>query len=476
MQNRRPLLDALMQHLAENPVSFHVPGHKSQFPYGHPEKEFLSGMSKLDLTELPGLDNLHCPAGAIREAQELAAEVYGVDRTYFLVNGSTCGILAALLAAARPGECVVVDRFSHSSVSNGLALGRLTPAYVNRRVDCDTGIPLSLDLEELERVIKQHPRASAVIVTSPSYFGICSDIKSISGLAHDNGMILIVDEAHGAHLKFCGRLPESAVDAGADIVIQSAHKTLAAMTQGSWLHVRGDRVDTGRLESMLGIFQSTSPSYPIMASLDAARAVMASAGEDMLSSLVLWVRDARAKLNSGGKGFFCPGLEYFTGKGAYAFDETRLIINVRNAGITGLQLDSALRDNGRVYGEMYDYENWLGIATVGNTQADFRALVRACETIRTAPGTVRDMPDYSCCNPPTVLNPWEVMERNSRRVLLEEAEGMVSASGVIPYPPGIPLVCPGERITRNVIERIKEYSRLGISIKGCNNGEIDAIY
>lgn len=476
MQNRRPLLDALMQHLAENPVSFHVPGHKSRFAYGHAEKEFLSGMSKLDLTELPGLDNLHCPTGAIREAQELAAEVYGADRTFFLVNGSTCGILAALLTAAHPGEVVVADRFSHSSVASGLALGRLTPAYVDRRVDCDTGIPLSLVPEDLERVIKRRSGASAVIVTSPSYFGICSDIKSISRLAHDNDMILIVDEAHGAHLKFCGCLPESAVDAGADIVVQSAHKTLAAMTQGSWLHVKGNRVDIGRLEAMLNIFQSTSPSYPIMASLDAARAMMAGSGEAMLSSLVLWVRDVRAKLNSAGKGFFCPGPEYFIGKGAYAFDETRLIINVRNAGITGAELDTVLRENGRVYGEMYDYENWLGITTVGNTQTDFRALVNACGAVRTVPGTVRDMPDYGCSSPPMILSPWEVMERNSRRVPLEEAQGMVSALGIIPYPPGIPLVCPGERITGNIIQKVKEYSRLGISIKGCSDGEIEAIY
>lgn len=475
LQNRKPLIDRLIFHAGNNPVSFHVPGHKSRFLYGRLEHEFLCKVMELDVTEIPGMDNLHCPEGIIKEAQGLAAEAYGVDSTYFLVNGSTCGILAALLAATKPGDKIIIDRYSHSSVQSGLILGRLKPVYASRPVDRLTGIPLSVDLNRIGEAIAENPDAVAVFVTNPGYYGVCSDIRAISKLAQLNNMLLIVDEAHGAHLKFCDGLPESAVDTEADIIVQSAHKTLPAMTQGSWLHVKGERVDRGRLERMLGIFQSTSPSYPIMASLDMARHVMVTGGEERLKMIVGKLRGTRMDINLLDKGLFCPGREYFTGKGAFDFDETKLVINTSRAGISGYELDLKLRESKNIYGELYDLVNWLGVVTVGSLPGDLDALVEACSIVETGGARVASLPDFDLEMPPGDLDPWEVLERDVVSVKLEEAENMVAASGITPYPPGIPIVCPGERITSGVIDRIELYLSFNMNIKGYRNGFVDVI-
>ncbi len=476
MKAKRPLVEKLKSHFIDNPVSFHVPGHKGNMACMDAGTHFWDRILQYDATELPGLDNLHCPTGVIKDAQDLAARAYGVENTYFLVNGSTAGILASLLAVTHPGDTVIVDRHCHSSVFNGLMLGRLKPVYIGRPVDDITGIPLSIDMQEMDRVLEANKGAKAVIITSPSYYGVCSDVKAIADRAGNNGATLIVDEAHGAHLKFGDRLPASAVDAGAHIIIQSAHKTLPAMTQGSWLHVKGKGVDRDRLERMLGIFQTTSPSYLIMASLDAARYTMETTGAQRLKEILEQAENARQSINDIGSGLFCPGSQYFRKKGCYDFDETKLLINCIGAGISGDELDYKLRTTADIYGELYDMANWLGVITIAMKQSDLDRLVEGCRGIKPQRPAKKIPPacldNRADCNG---ADPWEVLDRNCVSTALDKARGMIACSGIIPYPPGIPLVCPGERISARSIELMKEYQALGISIKGCKDGRVEVV-
>ncbi len=473
MQNKKPVFDALYNYSKARHVSFHVPGHKNGVFYNTLGTAVWENILHIDLTEIPGMDNLHSPAGIIKEAQDLAARAYGVDSTYFLVNGSTAGILAGILGTARPGDKVIIDRGCHSSVLNGVMLGRLEPVYFGRKIDSATGIPLSIDHEEVREII-ENSGAKAIIVTNPNYYGICSDLEPIARLAHKHGMVLIVDEAHGAHLKFNNWLPQSAVDTGADLVVQSAHKTLPAMTQGAWLHVKGARVDRDRLERMLGVFQTTSPSYPLMASLDMARYVMVKEGKEMLETLIRHTRYTRESINLLNNGLFAPDSDYFKEKGCFGFDETRLIIHCRDAGMNGYQLDYRFRKEKGIYGELYDLVNWLGVTTPGNSPEDFDQLVKACRDIEPA-GRRMGLPDMGLPVQKPRMKLWEVMEMERQRVPLEDARGLTAAASITPYPPGVPLVCPGEEISPQIINMIKLYAQLHISIKGYADGMVETV-
>jgi lysine decarboxylase len=475
VDSRMPLLEKLREHVNTHPVSFHVPGHKGNAEVMHACPASWGGLLKYDLTELPGLDNLHCPAGVIKDARRLAAKAYGADDTYFLVNGSTAGVLASMLAAARPGDTVIVDRGCHSSVFSGLVLGRQKPVYVQRTVDPETGIPLSIAPEEVERALRENKGVKAVIITHPTYYGVCSDVRAIAEVSHKKGALLIADEAHGAHLKFCGLLPESALDLGADIVVQSAHKTLPAMTQGSWLHVKGGRVDKERLERMLGMVQTTSPSYVIMASLDNARFVMEKEGARRLEEVLEYAEDARVRINGLDNGLYCPDREYFRARGCFDFDGTKLIINCAGAGLNGHRLDRLLREGYKVYGELFDMTNWLGIVTAASTREDLDRLVEGCGSIKPEGTGKVLLPRLDYLPPKAGIDPWEVMERPSVWVELDHAEGRTACSGVIPYPPGIPLLCPGERLDTGVIERIRQYREFNITIKGLKGGRVEVV-
>ena len=475
MQKKRPLVEKLMAHKAKEPVSFHVPGHKGIPDLMDDGTNIFNTIFGYDITELPGMDNLHSAEGVIKEAQHLTAQAYGVRHTFFLVNGSTAGILASLLAVTRPGDTVIVDRQCHSSVINALMLGRLKPVFVVRPVDRHTGIPMSVDIKRIKDAFKENKGVKAVVITSPSYYGICSDIKAIADTAEQSGAFVVVDEAHGAHLKFWEGLPVSAVDCGADLVIQSAHNTLPALTQGAWLHVTGKRIDKERLYRMLGIIQTTSPSYPIMASLDAARHIMSSSGAVSLSKICEQTSETRRRINDLDSGLFCPDREYFKKAGCHDYDETKLIINCLGAGIDGHMLDRQL-GRANVYGELYDMANWLGVVTAASKQEHLDRLVRGCRGLKTRRVPERrilpgfDIPDI-CCG----MQPWEVLDKEWVRVELDRAEGRISAGGIVPYPPGVPLICPGERFSAAVIDKINKYKALNINIKGLYSGQVEAV-
>jgi len=278
-----PIYSALKDYADENNIPFHMPGHKMGI--GFP-KNFAKNLPKFDITELPNMDNLHFPDGIIKEAQLLAAHAFNANKTFFLVNGATCGVHAAIMTTCEHGSKIIIGRDCHRSAIEGTILANAIPVYVNTEVDNFFGISTGVEPETLKTALEDNPDASAVFVTRPNYYGICSDIEKIVDITHSFGKILIVDEAHGAHFKFNKKLPISALDAGADICVQSAHKTLPALTQGAYLHIKSDSVDIEKLEFYLRLLETTSPSYIIMASLDMARALMEYSGKQLLDNII----------------------------------------------------------------------------------------------------------------------------------------------------------------------------------------------
>jgi lysine decarboxylase len=486
-----PIYNKLREYAKEGIIPFHMPGHKMGKGFS---SEFIENLVKFDITEIPGTDNLHFPCGIIKEAQDLAAKAFGSEKTYFLVNGSSCGIHASIMSVLMPGDKILVTRDCHRSVIGGMMMAGANPVYINTEFDSFFGIPTILKHEILEKALKDNPDVKAVIITRPNYYGICSDIEQIAKTTHSHGKILIVDEAHGAHLKFNKTLPVSAIEAGADICIQSAHKTLPAFTQGAYLHVKSNIVDIERIEFYLRLLQTTSPSYIIMASLDIAREVMECFGEKLLEDLTEnteWIRDAVDKLGS-----FVPLKEdtieekqidsslikrgSFTKKGLVEgrlmgkglLDKTRLVLNTRNLGKTGYRVSQILREKFRIQVEMADMFNIVCICTISDSRKDFDSLYRALNKLSVdnesqVPDdniiiqTINELPI-----PKQGVSLCDVGKCRGKSVILKESIGKASRDFIVPYPPGIPVICPGEIIMEETVDYIYKVIEWGGTING----------
>jgi arginine decarboxylase len=467
-----PIYNGIMKYLSENPIPFHMPGHK--LGRGFPE-EFAKNLSMLDLTEIPGSDNLHCPSGIIREASELASKAFCADKTFFLVNGSTCGIHAIIMTICKPGGKLIVARDCHKSVINGMMLAGVNPVYIRNGFDSEFGIPAPIQPFQVERALKENPDAQGVLITRPSYYGTCSDIKEIAAIVHSYGKILAVDEAHGAHLVFNRSLPVCAMQGGADICVQSAHKTLPALTQGSYLHVKSSKVDMERLERFLRILQTSSPSYIIMASLDMARELMETRGEDMLDRLldhIGWLENAIGETG---------GISMLSHKkyGNCTADRTRIVLNVAGMGITGFFADEYLRSAHHIQVEMSDMNNIVCIGTVSDSREYYEKLAAALSDIA---GRFRcTIPrDNACFRQPELpieeMELREVLQAAGMRIVLGRAKGMVSKDIITPYPPGIPVICPGEIISQDAIEYIYNIINSGGTVNGVGeNFEVSVV-
>lgn len=457
-----PLYKAVIAYSASSPVPFHMPGHK--LGKGLPEGP-LKKVGLLDLTEIAGTDNLHFPEGAIREAQQLAARAFGAEESFFLVNGSTSGIHSAIMAVCRKGDKLIVCRDCHKSVINGIMLAGADPVYINPGFNKEFVLSTGTLSREVEKALEATPGAVGVFITRPNYYGICCDIDKIAAVVHSRGKILIVDEAHGAHLKFGKGLPACAMDSGADICIQSAHKTLPALTQGSYLHVRGNRVDRDRLKFYLASLQTSSPSYIIMASLDCARAVMSIYGGELLDNLVENVEYFKKDIDSDERLLmlsqdFAEGWEY---------DRTRVVINCKKVGKTGFSMEKMLRERYNIQVEMSDLYNIVCIGTVADRRQDYELLLEALKEIVKNCNMIYPLADINVKElkiPPQSINIGEIADKKARWIKLKESEGKVSSAMVTPYPPGIPVICPGEQITGELIEYIYAVASAGGNING----------
>jgi arginine/lysine/ornithine decarboxylase len=479
-QSRAPFAEDLIRRANLRRTSLHMPGHKHR-GVATPRLRDHWGevVLRSDLAEMSGVDYLEAPAGTLVEAQALAAEAFGASWSFFLVNGSSAGNQAALLSAARPGQKVIVPRTSHRSVFAGLLLAGVEPVYVMPEFHPLTGLPMAVPADAVAEAIAQHPDAVAVHLTSPSYYGACSDLAGIIVAAHLAGMAALVDEAHGAHFRFHPDLPQPALEARADLVVQSLHKTAGSLYQSSMLHGRDGRLASETVEHVLGLLQSSSPSSLLLASLDEARSTLATRGRELLGRCLELAESARQAINDI-PGLHCYG-EDLIGRGeggVIAHDPTKLLIDVSGLGLTGYAAGAWLMEARGVEPEFTDDRHLLCSLTLADTAEDTGALVAAMTALaverRGLAATPRPALDWSAC-PPAVV-PLRVASSAPRRALpLAEALGEVCAEMVMLYPPGIPLLLPGERIEAGCIEFLRASLDQGATLAGVADPKLDTI-
>ena len=481
-QNQTPLLDAIVAYTRERPTYFKIPGHRYEKGISPRWRQWTGdGIFRFDLTEAEGLDDLHCPEGVIKEAQELAAEIFHAKATYFLVNGTTCGNEAMVLTCAGEKEKIMVPRNAHKSVLMGLILSGAEPIYLMPRYDEKTGLCGSIMPEDVEEGFRKHPDCKGVFLVSPTYYGVCSDIRKISEICHKKRAVLLVDEAHGGHLYFGDKsmgtdtLPEGAILQGADVCAQSMHKVTGSLTQSSLLHVGSERIDRGRLEANLHMVQSTSPSYLLMTSLDAARYELAMHGPQMIHRAFALAKTARKSINAI-PGMVCYG-EEIKNESIYDLDTTRLVISASDLGITGFELADRLYEEYRVGLELADEKNVVAVVTYANEKEDIQNLVDALEKI--AQNTMSDQGHIKKMAMPSVpeyvLSPRQAYFAPKKRIRWEDAKGKIAGEAMIPYPPGIPLVNPGEIITDEIWEYMEYYRKEKLHFHGPSDKKLDTI-
>lgn len=473
-QDRAPLWEALKKFCLKKSISFHTPGHK----YGEGlDIELLElagrGFARLDLTELPDLDNLHFPRGPILEAQALAAEACGARHSFFLINGASCGIQAMVLACCRPGDRLIIPRDAHVSVHTALIMGGVEPVYLYPEIDPSAGLVLGITREHLHRVLQDNPETKAVLLLNPNYYGVYSNLAALIQEAKNFEKLVLVDEAHGAHLPFHPQLPPSAGKLGADLWVQSTHKMAASLTQSGLLHAGSDKIDTERLGAALRMVQSTSPSYLLMASADLSRRQMATGGRHILDRLLKWSNSIRRHLAE------LPGIKCFdqadlpAGKG-FLWDPLKLLVNFEGIGLNGNEAAHILRTVFNLECELADVKNVLFILAPGTREEDCLRLVEACSRLhkynQPAQNSVLNQNNEMNGNKELgyrdarqVITPRDAWFAKAKEVPVSEAVGEVAAQFVTPYPPGIPLICPGEEITAEkaaVIRKLRDRIRI----------------
>ncbi len=454
-----PLVAALLNYVKKNNICYHVPGHRQGEAIPGEMRQLQKEIYKYDLTELPGLDDLHNPQEVIAEAQNLAAEAFNAKQSYFLVNGTSCGLIALILAVCSPNDTLIVPRNAHKSVMTGLILSGARPIYINPPVLKQFGILLPIMPKQLKHALNYH-QAGGVLLVNPNYYGVAADLTQFADIAHQHNLPLLVDEAHGCHFHFSDRLPCDALAAGADAVVQSTHKVGGALTQASMLHLNSERIDKRRLKECLQMVQSTSPSYILMASLDAARRQLFSEGERLLEKSLDVAERLRNKLAA------LPQLtvlsrHHLTGYDILSLDETRLVINVRRTGMSGYQAAEILSAEYCIQVEMADDNNIVAVLGLNADEGEADRFYFALKDFTQRRQCSRET-DVKIIQPPVPqqrLTPRQAWLAEKKPVSLEQAAGKISADTISVYPPGIPVVCPGEVITEYITEYLLDVRR-----------------
>ncbi len=474
-QHKTPFFTKLREYGESNPVPFDVPGHK----LGRIDNDLLhyTGIETyiLDSNAPIGLDHLSKPSGVIRESERLMAEACIADKAYFLTNGTTIGIMAMIMATCKANEKIILPRNVHKSVINGLIVSGAMPIFIKPDMDADLGIANGISYDSVKQAIDNHPDAKAIFIINPTYFGVTSDIERITKLAHDNNMLVLVDEAHGAQFYFNERMPLTAMEASADICASSFHKTAGSFTQSSVILTKGKRIDHVRLRSTINMLQSTSPSSLLLASLDVARKTMYFDGPKQIDFLLNIAQKTRKELKT------IPGIkvmdkEYIVNRGGFDFDETKIVVKVSDLGISGFEVYKLMRKKYNIQLELAESHLILCVLSIGTTQDDLSALVDAFKKLSKQYYKLRNkLPkikfDYEF--PETYTRPRSAYHAPKISVPLEEAYDEISAESIMIYPPGIPFLIPGEIITQEVIDDIKFYLKKGSVIHSeLDNGEI----
>ena len=490
IQEKTPLLDAINTFIATDPAYFRIPGHRlDRGVSARWTQKTGTHIFSYDVTETPLTDDLHHPEGAIAEAQQLLGQLYGADRSFFLVNGSTCGNEAMILGAALEGEKIMIARNAHKSAMMGLILSGADPVYVMPELLPEWSIQGGITADAVQKCFAENPDCKALFLVCPSYYGICSDLKAIANVCHSHGALLLVDEAHGGHLYFHSQLPQGALACGADVCVQSMHKVAGALTQSSVLHIKNHGIREFVLEKIaenLHLVQSTSPSYLLMASLDCARYELAQNGEIMMEKALTLAEATRKRLRDI-YGFRC--MDSTNTKMTHmselcCLDRTRLVISASTLGLTGFALDSILFENYGVNMELSDYENVLAVVTYANEQRDMDRLVHACadisktchaESHSISPAATITIPAFPKL-PPRIMTPRKAYFAEKRDIPWQNAAGHIAGQMLAPYPPGIPVIYPGKQITPEVWAYIERFRKDGRHMHGTDrNGTLDTI-
>ena len=464
-QKSAPIYEALERFRSSRVVPFDVPGHKRG--RGNPELVNLLGEKclGLDVNSMKPLDNLGHPVSVIRRAEELTAEAFGAAHAFLMVNGTTSSVQSMILSVCRANDKIILPRNIHKSVINALVLCGAVPVYAETKVDHRIGIALGVSVEEMRRVIEENPDAKAVFLNNPTYYGICSDIKAIVEMAHEKGMKALADEAHGTHLYFGEGLPLSGIAAGADMAAVSMHKSGGSLTQSS-IMLCGPDMDADYVRQIINLTQTTSASYLLLSSLDISRRNLALRGKDAFARVKRMAEYARNEINGIG-GYYAYGRELVNGDSVYDYDVTKLSVYTQGIGLTGIEVYDLLRDEYDIQIEFGDIGNILAYISIGDRIRDIERLVGALEDIRHR--YERDPGSLYCgefIQPEQILTPQKAFYSVKKSLPLEQTKGEICGELVMCYPPGIPILTPGERISKEIIEYILYAREKGCSLQG----------
>ena len=470
-QERAPIYEALEEFKKMRVVPFDVPGHKRG--RGNPELTRLLGEAcvSMDVNSMKPLDNLCHPVSVIREAEELAAQAFGAAHAFLMVGGTTSAVQSMILSVAKRGDEIILPRNVHRSVMGAMVLCGAIPVYVNPECDDRLGIPLGMSVAAVKKAIEEHPRAKAILVNNPTYYGICSDIRSIVKLAHEKGMLCLADEAHGTHFYFGEGLPVSAMAAGADMAAVSMHKSGGSLTQSSLL-LTGPAVSAGYVRQIINLTQTTSGSYLLLSSLDISRRNLALRGKEAFARVVELANYARKEINAIG-GYYAYSRELINGDSIYDFDVTKLSVNTLDVGLAGIEVYDLLRDEYDIQIEFGDLGNILAYLSIGDRPREIERLVSALSEVRRRFGRDKSgLMKQEYIDPEVAVSPQDAFYSEKESLPIRETAGRVCSEFVMCYPPGIPILAPGERITKEILDYIEYAKKKGCSMTGPEDSEI----
>ncbi len=473
-QERAPIYEALEKFSRQRVVPFDVPGHKRG--RGNPELARLLGEKcvSMDVNSMKPLDNLCHPVSVIRDAEKLAADAFGAESAFLMVGGTTSAVQSMVMSVVKAGEKIILPRNVHRSVMGALVLCGAVPVYVNPETDARLGIPLGMSLKQLERTIECTPDAKAILVNNPTYYGICSDLRSIVKLAHEHNMLVIADEAHGTHFYFGEGLPVSAMAAGADMAAVSMHKSGGSLTQSSLL-LAGSRINGDHVRQIINLTQTTSASYLLLSSLDISRRNLALRGKEAFARVIELADYAREEINDVG-GWYAYGRELVNGDSIFDFDRTKLSVYTLDVGLAGIEVYDILRDEYDIQIEFGDLGNILAYLSIGDRKRDVERLVSAMSEIRRLYEKDRTgMMENEYISPVVAVTPQYAFYSPKQSLPLEETAGRICSEFVMCYPPGIPILAPGERVTSKILDYIRYAKEKGCQMTGPEDAKIERL-
>ncbi|WP_369902890.1 aminotransferase class I/II-fold pyridoxal phosphate-dependent enzyme [Bacillus manliponensis] len=469
-QYETPLFTALVEHSKRNPIQFHIPGHKKGQGMDSEFREFIGHNAlSIDLINIAPLDDLHHPKGMIKEAQSLAAQAFGADHTFFSVQGTSGAIMTMVMSVCGPGDKILVPRNVHKSVMSAIIFSGAKPIFIHPEIDSILGISHGITIPSVKKALEEHPDAKGLLVINPTYFGFAADLQQLVELAHSYHVPVLVDEAHGVHIHFHDALPMSAMQAGADMAATSVHKLGGSLTQSSILNVKEGLVNVKHVQSIISMLTTTSTSYILLASLDVARKRLATEGKEIITKTIELAEHVRSEVNTI-EHLYCPGKELLGTDATFNYDPTKLIISIKDLGITGHDVEKWLREHHNIEVELSDLYNILCLVTLGDTEEETNILIRALKdlaaTFKHKAETGRevevDIPEI----PVLALSPRDAFYSETEVVPFQEAAGRIIADFVMVYPPGIPIFTPGEIITQENLDYIHKNLEAGLPVQG----------